>query len=109
MTKINFFKKNNKFVKLEVSGHTGYNEHGKDILCAAISSIAQSGALGLSKVLNLNVKIVTNDESGYFLVELPQEIEGDGLELSQIIFKTMYESFLDLKSGYSKYIKLEVR
>ena len=50
MTDIKFYKKDNKYFKIEATGHTGYDESGKDILCASISSILQSGALGLKKV-----------------------------------------------------------
>lgn len=38
MTIINIIKKES-IEKIEIKGHTGYDEFGKDILCAAISSI----------------------------------------------------------------------
>ena len=104
MTYIKFYKKDNKYFKIEATGHTGYDESGKDILCASISSILQSGALGLKKVLNLKVKIV-NKIDGYILIELPVNQD---LEKAQVIMLTMLESLKDLQNGYSDYIKLEV-
>ncbi|MDY5042083.1 MAG: ribosomal-processing cysteine protease Prp [Eubacteriales bacterium] len=104
MTDIKFYKKDNKYLKIEATGHTGYDESGKDILCASISSILQSGALGLKKVLNLKVKIV-NKIDGYILIELPVNQD---LEKAQVIMLTMLESLKDLQNGYSDYIKLEV-
>ena len=104
MTKIKFYKNENNFFKIEATGHTGFDESGKDILCASISSILQSGALGLKKVLKLNPKIVNNID-GYILIELPIN---QNLSKAQVLFETMFESLKDLQSGYSNYIKLEV-
>lgn len=104
MTKIKFYKTNNNYFKIEAMGHTGYADCGKDILCASISSILQSGALGLKNVLNLNPKI-ENTVDGYILIELPNK---QNLESAQVLFLTMLESIKDLQSGYSDYIKLEV-
>ncbi len=104
MTNIKFYKTNNNYFKIEATGHTGYAESGKDILCASISSILQSGALGLKKVLKLNPKIV-NTVDGYILIELPIK---QNLQSAQVLFLTMLESIKDLQSGYSDYIKLEV-
>ena len=105
MTKIKFYKYDNKYFKIEATGHTGYAESGNDILCSSVSSILQSGALGLKKVLKLNPKI-ENTIDGYISIELP--INCDKLNDAQVLFLTMLESIKDLESGYSRYIKLEV-
>ena len=108
MTKIKFFKRNDQFVGLECSGHTGYAEYEKDILCASVSSIIQSGILGFASVLEINGTLVRRDNAGYIKYELPKNIDNKKLEDSQIIFKTMLESIKDLMSGYSQYISMEV-
>lgn len=111
MTKVIFLKnENNLFTKLEVKGHTGFAEHGSDTLCAAISAIVQTGALGLVNVLNIkDTKISRNDKKGYFLVELPSSLNLEVINQAQVVFKTMYAGLSDLSSGYSKFIKLEVK
>ena len=108
MTKIKFFKSNDQFIGLECSGHTGYAEYNKDILCASLSGIIQSGILGLDKVLKINGKLSRQDNEGYIKYELPRNLENKKLLDSQIIFMTMYESIKDLLVGYSKYISMEV-
>jgi uncharacterized protein YsxB (DUF464 family) len=111
MTKIIFFKNEyNLFTKLEVKGHTGFAELGNDTLCAAISAIVQTGALGFIQVLNLKeTKISRNDKKGYFLVELPSSLNSENLNAAQVIFNTMLAGLTDLSEGYSKFIKLEVK
>ena len=108
MTNIKFFKTKGKFVGIECSGHTGYDDFGKDVLCATISGIVQSTYLGLSQVLGINVKLQRNIDNGYIKFELPKNIEDDILNNSQILLQTLYISIEDLQKGYSKYISMEV-
>ena len=108
MTVIKFYKQNNNFVKLKATGHTGYAEQGKDILCASVSSILGSLAIGLKMVLNLKIKYKENETDGSMLIEMPQNLNQEKLQKSNLLFEVAYVSLKDLKSGYSNYIKLEV-
>jgi len=108
MTKIKFFKVNDRFVGFECSGHSGYEEYGKDILCAAISGITQSVVIGLTKVLNIDIEFSQNENKGYLKVELPKVLNDDDLQKSQVLLNTLYESIKDLMLGYSDYISMEV-
>ena len=108
MTTIKFYKQNGNFVKLKATGHTGYAEHGKDILCASISSILGSLALGLKQVLKLNPTIKSNDADGSMLIELPKKMDLANFTQSNLLFEVAEKSLLDLQSGYSKFIKMEV-
>ena len=107
MTKIKFRKKNNNYIAVEVSGHTGYAEYGKDILCASVSAIVQAGAMGITNVIGINANIERNDDKGLFIIQVPEGISDDKMRESNIIFDTMYISLKDLASGYKKFIKLE--
>ena len=108
MTKIKFFKNDNNLVGFECSGHTGYEEYGKDVLCATISGITQSAILGLTKVLGINVKFERNEKVGLLKVELPKVISEDKMQKAQVILNTVYVSIQDLTLGYSSYISMEV-
>ena len=108
MTKIKFVKnKDNNYIALEVSGHTGYAEYGKDILCASISSIACASALGITKVLKVNADVVKKDDEGLLKIQLPKKLNQRDYDKTNIIFETALVSFKDLMTGYNKYIKLE--
>lgn len=109
MTNIKFLTKNKKIIAFEISGHTGYADFGKDILCSAISAISQSACLGIKKILKINAIINKNDKKGYLKLILPKDIEVDLLDKAQIILETMKISLEDLEFNYSEYIKLEVQ
>ena len=52
MTDIKLFQKDNIFVGFECSGHTGYDDYGKDIVCAAVSVLIINAANSLEKFTN---------------------------------------------------------
>ena len=108
MTKIKLFKSDNMFTGFEVSGHSGYADYGKDIVCASISSIVQSCALGIIKVLSINAKLDKDDNRGFLKLESPKNLSKELMDKTQLLIKTMQLSIEDLLTGYSKYIKMEV-
>ena len=109
MTNIKIITKNKNIIAFEISGHTGYEDNGKDIVCAAISSISQSACLGITKVLNIKAVISKNDKKGYLKFVLPKDLSAEKLNDSQILLQTMKLSLEDLLFDYSDYIKLEVQ
>ena len=50
MTTITFYKQNNLYLGFEVSGHTGKDDFGKDLLCCQISTIAQLAVVGIDEI-----------------------------------------------------------
>ena len=108
MTKIKFFKNHDIYTGFECSGHSGYAEYGKDIVCASISSMTQMTCLGIVQVLNIPAEIVRNDDKGYIKIKLPESIDKSLQDKVQVLINTLKLSLEDLLEGYAKYIKLEV-
>jgi uncharacterized protein YsxB (DUF464 family) len=106
MTIIKIKKNNNQFVYVECLGHTGYGEVGSDILCASISSLVQGCALGIKKVVKLDIDIQTNND-GYYKFTIPFNLTKEQLDAVNVLVNTLIECLLDLQKGYSKYMKLE--
>ena len=103
MTNISFSRKNGKIIRFRISGHTGKAEAGKDVLCAAISSVAQATALGLTEVLNLNIYLKIDD--GFMEVKLNEDhLEN---EFAQILLETCMKSLKEIVKNEKKFVKLE--
>jgi hypothetical protein len=49
MININIFMEDGK-INISAEGHANYAEHGKDIVCSAISAIVQTTVMGLQAV-----------------------------------------------------------
>jgi len=108
MTDIKFFKNNNVFIGFECSGHSGYAKAGKDIVCAAISSLTQSVVLGLQDVCYIGIRMTIDNSQGYIKVIIPSDTEERKIRDAQILLETLYLTIKDLQNGYSKYISMEV-
>ena len=108
MTQIKIRRKNSKIVSVFCDGHTDYGEEGEDIVCAALSSIVQTAALGLMQVACLKVryKVVAKDASLELI--LPEDLSEADRNNADMILETMFLGIADLHSEYGKYIKMEV-
>jgi len=109
MTKIVFQKQGEDFVRIECEGHTGYAEHGEDIVCAALSALVQGAALGVLRVAGVKADYRIDEENGSLRLVIPKGIDDDAKHDCNVILKTLYESVKDLAKGYSEFIKVEVK
>ena len=91
---------NNNFVKeLKVSGHANYDEHGKDIVCASVSSMV---------ILSANLALKYNDKSlevkqSEGLVDIKVLIED---EIINLIFSNLKDELEELSKDYKKHVKI---
>lgn len=100
--------KQGQIVSVSLDGHTDYGEEGEDIVCAGISTLAQTAALGLLSVAQVNIKFARGESNiPYFAFTLPNDLTQSQRHDSDVILNTMMLGMRDLCEGYSKYIKLE--
>ena len=109
MTKVIIRKKNNRIYEVECDGHTNYGERGEDIVCASLSSIVQTSALGLLMVAMVELDMKRDDEAGYLKFTLPEKMTEKQEIQSQAIVDTMLCGISDLYETFSDYIELEVK
>lgn len=99
MIKVNYLLKDRKLVELEITGHAEYDESGKDIVCAAVSTaiIVTANAVEL---LDLNSKRELMIDEGYFKFKV--------LEHEHVLDKLLENleyTLYDLEKQYPYYIK----
>jgi len=104
MTKVIFNRKNGKIIRFVISGHTGKEEFGKDVLCAAISSVAQNALVGITEILNREPKILKIDD-GYLEFELQKQDYDD--QSVQLLLETCLKSLKEIVKNEKKFVKLE--
>lgn len=99
MVSIEFKKENNKIDELVIKGHANYSDKGKDIVCAAISSIAIYSINLLEKLgYNINTKV----EDGY--IKMINDANSDVVDK---VFEQMEFEFMELYKQYPKNIYLK--
>ena len=105
MKKITFYKKNNFIIGFEITGHTGKDDYGKDLLCCQISTVAQSVVVGVCEIEKLHAFKMIKD--GYLKLSI-QEKDAQS-EKIQFLMQTALESFKSIIIDEEKYAKLEVK
>jgi len=102
MIKVIVEYRNDNIQYLEVSGHAGYDEHGRDIVCAGISSLLMSNIMYAQKH-NLGVFEATQSE-GYVSVNVEEQDERLDHLLAAVV-----EGAMRMQEQYPDYIKIEKR
>lgn len=99
MIKAHYIIKDGKIKEIEISGHAEYDESGKDIVCAAVSTaiIVTANAI---EVLNLNKHRKMWIDEGYFKIEVDQDNE----IIEKLLINLEY-TLHDLEQQYPEYIK----
>lgn len=93
---------NEKEAVIEVSGHSGYANHGYDIVCASISTACIITANLIDKLdLRYNILDLVCEE-GYFRLQVNTTDN-----TTTRIFDNLVETLESIKEQYPKYLKIK--
>ena len=92
-----------KVIGLSVEGHSGYAERGSDIVCAAVSALAQSVLLSLANHLHRELTYDVDSESGSLHVVLKDEPD----ELTEAVFSVALAGFAEVVKSCPQYVAIE--
>ncbi|MFW5780245.1 MAG: ribosomal-processing cysteine protease Prp [Bacillota bacterium] len=105
MIKVKIIHKGNNIQTIESSGHSGYGQRGKDIVCSAVSAVIQTALIGLMDVSKN--KVLFERKDGYLRFSCPTPQNKEEETRQQAILRTMYLGLKDLQSGYNAFIRME--
>ncbi len=88
-----------------VRGHAGYRPPGEDIVCAAVSMLAQTTLLGLARFIREGL-VYDVDDSGTLTCRLPDEMSKKEQLQTQAIVETMVMGLKNLQENYRGYIRV---
>jgi len=92
-----------ELVCIKAEGHSNYNKSGKDIVCAAVSTLLQLIEVGVKYYLKENIKI--NKTKAYFFISINRNIskikEVDAIIEPVALFMKL------MKKKYKNYISIE--
>ena len=91
---------NKRIRVLSLSGHSGYAESGKDVVCSAVSAVAQTALMGLMHYYK-DISYERDEKKGYLSFSVPQGEE------AQVIVETAVIGIKDIASGYGPFVKVE--
>lgn len=85
---------------IEISGHTGYDVNGKDIVCASISSIVITTVNGILSIDKSYLKY--EDRDGFVSIDI---LKHD--EIVDALILNMINLLKELKNQYKKNIQIK--
>ncbi|KUO72166.1 MAG: hypothetical protein APF77_09660 [Clostridia bacterium BRH_c25] len=105
MIKIMIYKaREGEITGFKVTGHAGFNAHGKDIVCSAVSALGQTALLGLLKIAEADVAYKIDE--GYLTCNLVNAGSDRKRIMCEAILGTMYEGFKSIQESYIKHIDI---
>ena len=111
MTRITFFKHDGLYLGFSCEGHTGYDEHGKDIVCAAVSALTQGTCLGISDVVGAKLTMRIDPEKGILKAMLDDGQDEDIIKTTQVLLETLEKALISIEqdSQYAGAIRITTR
>lgn len=101
MIRIVFYQHGHKNYGFQATGHAGFDEYGKDVVCAAVTSAIQMAANGITECLKQSAEVDVEENLVSF--QLPQSCSSacaismlDALELHLTVLMQEYPKNLQI-------------
>ncbi len=98
MIKINIIKKNKRVYEIAIVGHANYDEYGKDIVCAAVSTMAITT---INNIIALEETIDYEEKSGSLKIRVTKDTV-----INEKILNNFIRMLQELKSQYPQNIEI---
>ncbi|MBP3348654.1 MAG: ribosomal-processing cysteine protease Prp [Clostridia bacterium] len=92
-------------VGFEVKGHSGSAPRGRDIVCAAVSSITQTALIGLDEVAGIKGTYVIKDAD--IECNLPKDLTDEEQHTAHTIIMTMWLGLESIAEQYQEFVRLK--
>ena len=104
MTRCEFFTEDDRITGFCISGHSGYAEAGKDIVCAAISAVVTMAEATINDVCGAKAKIRVKDDDARITLTLPASCDEE--ETVQAVLSGLLLTLISLREDYPDYIEV---
>lgn len=99
MIKVEIIRNNNNIKKISILGHAMYDEYGKDIVCASVSTLVISTVNNILSINSNTIKVEQNDSK----VIIEYIIKDNIID---ILINNMISNLNTLANNYPKNIKI---
>ena len=82
MIKVNVKRQNKKVYEIVIKGHAEYDDYGKDIVCAAVSSMAITTVNG---IISLDESIDYEENNGFLKIRVLKDTEINNKLLDNLV------------------------
>ena len=104
MIRCEFFTEDERITGFTVSGHSGYEERGKDIVCAYVTAVVTMAEATINDVCGAKAKVRVKDEDARVTLTLPASCDEE--ESVQAVLAGMMIYLCSLRDEYPDYIEV---
>ena len=104
MTRCEFFTEDERITGFTVSGHSGYEERGKDIVCAYVSAVVTMAEATINDVCGAKAKVRVKDEQARITLTLPASCDEE--DTVQAVLAGMMLTLISMRDDYPDYIEV---
>ena len=104
MIKCEFFTENDRITGFTVSGHSSYEERGKDIVCAYVSAVVTMAEATINDVCGAKAKVRVGEDEARITLKLPKSCDEE--ETVQAVLAGMMVTLISLQEDYSDFIEV---
>jgi len=105
MINVKFKRVSGNLVSFKISGHAGFDEYNKDIVCSGVSVLTYAIINGITQVIKVNADFEVRD--GFSTLSLKGQ-SLDDIEKCQVLMETMLLGIKSMEIQYGKYITLKM-
>lgn len=107
MTRVEFYKTDLGWQGFKALGHSGYAEHGEDIVCAAVSVLTQTAVLGLTELLGIEGLVQIDENEGLLVCLLPPDLDEGVWEQAQLILDVLHLGLTATAKEYGNHVSVK--
>ena len=104
MIRCEFFTEDERITGFSVSGHSGYEERGKDIVCAYVTAVVTMAEATINEVCGAKAKVRVKDEQARVTLMLPASCDEE--ETVQAVLAGMMITLAGMRDDYPDYIEV---
>ena len=104
MTRCEFYTEEDRITGFSISGHSGYDENGQDIVCAAITAVVTMAEATINDVCGAKAKVRVKEEDARITLTLPTSCDEE--ESVQAVLAGMLLTLCSLRDDYPDYIEV---
>ncbi len=101
MIEITFYTSNDSIMGVRVSGHAGYDDTGKDIVCSAVSALTITLENSIDKLTTDKYQCDVDEKTGTIQLIVPSVSE-----YSSLLFRSYEIGIVDIYRDYEQYVKI---
>ncbi len=100
MIRVEFSGNSDNITGFEVSGHAGYDEYGRDIVCAAVSALATNTANSIEQFTEDDMTVDVDEKTGLLRLTMTSTIS----DSSKLLLKSFKLGIESIEQAYGSEI-----